>query len=345
MKFELESVSIFLCAGVIALGVGFANVAQAQETVTLRFASAFSPMSANNQLSVPAFIAAVEEASEGTLKIEHFPGGTIGGNPVQQLSMVEAGTADIAEVVVAYTPNRFPELGLFELPFLAESNVEAGLAAYKLYEKDLLSGLDGLMLVGVIMSGPYGISATSPIEGLSDLRGKRIRAAGPIQTEIVTRLGGTPVGNVAAPAIAENISRGLLDGALMTPGNLYNFRIADAAKHHHWELALGNVGVIFPMRRDTYEKLPSKAKEAFQTYSGEWFTRVLGENLDKQQDEAEEQIGADAEHTIHAWSDEDLAEARALLDPVKDQYDVENGNGVNLYREILSALEEARAGQ
>lgn len=343
MRFGLGSMSAI--AGALAAGLGLSGVSQAQETVTLRFASAFSPMSANNQLSVPAFIAAVEEASEGTLKIEHYPGGTIGGSPVQQLSMVEAGTADIAEVVVAYTPNRFPELGLFELPFLAETNVEAGLAAFKLYEKGLLSGLDDLMLVGIIMSGPYGISATSPIGGLADLRGKRIRAAGPIQTDIVSRLGATPVGNVAAPAIAENISRGLLDGTLMTPGNLFNFRIADAAKNHHWELALGSVAVIFPMRRDTFENLPPKAKEAFETYSGEWFTRVLGENLDAQQDEAEKRIAADSDHTLHEWSQDDLAAARAALDPVKDEYDRENGDGVNLYREILSALEEIRAGQ
>ncbi|MEO3388193.1 TRAP transporter substrate-binding protein DctP [Mesorhizobium sp. CAU 1741] len=344
MKFGPAAVGTILSAATIALSLG-ANAAHAQEAVTLRFASAFSPMSANNQISVPAFIAAVEEASEGTLKIEHFPGGTIGGSPVQQLAMVEAGTADIAEVVVAYTPNRFPELGLFELPFLAESNVEAGLAAYKLYEKELVSGLDGLMLVGVIMSGPYGTSATSPLESLSDLSGLRIRAAGPIQTDIVTRLGGTPVGNVPAPGIAENISRGLLDGTLMTPGNLYNFRIADAAKHHHWELPLGSVGVIFPMRRDTFENLPPKAKEAFETYSGEWFTRVLGENLDTQQQEAEDQVRADAEHTVHSWSEEDLAEARTLLEPVKDQYDVENSDGVNVYREILAAFEDVRANQ
>ena len=64
----------------------------AQDTVTLRFASAFSPMSANNRVSVPAFIKAVEDASEGTLKIEHYPGGSLGKSPVQQLSMVETAS-------------------------------------------------------------------------------------------------------------------------------------------------------------------------------------------------------------------------------------------------------------
>ena len=316
----------------------------AQDTVTLRFASAFSPMSANNRVSVPAFIKAVEDASEGTLKIEHYPGGSLGKRPVQQLSMVENGITDIAEVVTAYTPGRFPELSVFELPFLADTNVEAGLAAYQMYDKGLVSDFDDLMLVGIIMTGPYALDATGPLANIDDLAGKRLRVAGPIQTEMASLLGATPVGNVPAPQIAENISRGLLEGSMMAPGNLYNFRIADAAKHHVWDLKLGSVAVIFPMRRDTYEKLPPKAKAAFDTYSGEWFTRVLGEGLDKQQDEAKAKIEADSEHTVYSWTDAQIEEARALLQPVVDEWNKPNDSGVNLYEEANAALEAVRAG-
>lgn len=345
MSVSFLKIAASACAGAAIMVAGFMSTpVNASEVVTLRFGSAFAPGSMNNRVSVPRFIAAVEAAAEGTLRIEHYPGGTIGRNPAQQLQMVENGVIDIAEVVVAHTPARFPEMGLFELPFLAESNVEAGLAAYRMYERGLFSGLDNLMLVGIIMTGPYGISMTSPIESIADLRGKRLRVAGPIQTDIVTRLGATPVGNVGAPQIAENISRGLLDGALMAPGNLLNFRIADPAKNHLFDLPLGNVAVIFPMRRDTFESLPPKAQEAFITYSGEWFTRVLGEGLDRQEAETVATITGDAEHTVHAWSGAQIEEVRALLEPVKAEYDVVGPSGVNLYQELLSALAEVRAG-
>ena len=329
---------------VVGLMTGLAGVpGLAQDTATLRFASAFSPMSANNRVSVPAFIAAVEEASEGTLTIEHYPGGTLGKSPVQQLSMVENGITDIAEVVVAYTPGRFPELSVFELPFLAETNVEAGLAAYRMYDQGLLSDFDDLMLVGIIMSGPYGLDSTDPIADLDDLAGKRLRVAGPAQTQMASLLGATPVGNVPGPQIAENISRGLLDGSMMAPGNLYNFRIADAAKHHLWDLKLGSVAVIFPMRRDTFEALPPKAKAAFETYSGEWFTRELGEALDQQQDETMEKIRADGEHTVYDWTDAQIEEARALLAPVIEEWNTPDENGVNLYEAANEALDYVRA--
>ena len=284
------------------------------------------------------------EAADGTLKIEHYPGGTLGKSPVQQLAMVENGVVDIAEVVVAYTPGRFPELSVFELPFLAETNVEAALAAYEMYEKGIVSDFDDLVLVGIIMTGPYGLDLTDPITSLDDLEGKRLRVAGPIQTRMADLLGATPVGNVPAPQIAESISRGLLDGAMMAPGNVYNFRIADAAYHHLWDLSLGSVAVIFPMRRDTYDALPPKAKEAFDMYSGEWFTRVLGEGLDNQQAEAKAKIMADPEHTVHEWTEAQIAEARDILAPTREDWNKPNEDGVNLYEEATAAIDKVRSG-
>jgi TRAP-type C4-dicarboxylate transport system substrate-binding protein len=298
-------------------------------------------MSVNNRVSVPAFAEAVNEASNGALVIEHYPGGTLGSGPVQQLSMVENGVVDIAEVVTAYSPGRFPELSIFELPFLAENNVEAGLAAYAMYEDGLLSDFDDLMLAGIIISGPYGISTKQPIASLADLEGLRLRAAGPIQTAMVQALGAVPVGNVPAPQIAENISRGLIDGALMAPGNLFNFRITDAATHHLFDLDLGSVAVIFPIRRSTYDAMSADAQAAFDQYAGEWLTRTLGENLDLQEAETIAAIAGDGTQTIHSWSDEDIATARERLAGVAAEWD-RDVNGVNLFDEVNEALAAAR---
>ena len=344
MKTTTLAAVAFVVAAMASVAMpGAAHAEDAQ--ISLRWSSFVSPKSTNNAVAVPAFAKAVEEASEGTLKIEHYPGGTLGKGPVQQLSMVENRVADIAEVVVAYSPGRFPELSIFELPFLARNNVEAGLAAWKLYERGLLSDFDELMLVGIIISGPYGVSTTKPIESIEDLAGLRLRAAGPIQNEIVSRLGAVPVGNIPAPAIAENISRGVIDGTLMAPGNLYTFRIADAARHHNFDMKLGSIAVIYPMRRDTYEKLPPKAKAAFDRYSGEWLTRLLGEGLDGQHTGAVQKLRSDGGHTIHEWDAATVANSRELLAPIVQAHDKADENGVNLYREVLAAIEEVRGAQ
>lgn len=336
-------------AGAVIAGTTFALTAgvpatlYADEPTVLRFGSFVAPGSVNNSVSIPAFISAVEEASEGTLKIEHYPGGTLGSSPAQQLQLVEEGVIDIAEVVAAATPGRFPDLELFELPFLFETSLEAGLTAWEMYERGHLRGFDDLVLIGIIEVGPYTLHGRRAMDGPSDLRGMRLRSGGAIQTEIINRLGAVPVGGLAATAIAENISRRVLDGTLMDDGNLMNFRIADAARHHVTNVQLGHVAVIFPMRRSTYDALPEKARAALDQYRGAWFTEVLNSNLDGQIERVRSELEANDDHMVVQWSEDDIAATRALMDGIESEWDRENAAGVNLYREMLAIRDDLRA--
>lgn len=329
-----------LAAGMLS-ALTLAMPAAAADTATLKFASFVSPMSINNRVSIPAFIEAVEAASDGTLKIEHYPGGTLGSSPATQLKLVEDGVVDIAEVVAAYTPGRFKELEMFELPFVFNNSREAGLTANAMYEAGQLTGFDDLHLVGIIEVGPYALHSAKPLAGPSDLRGQKVRAGGATQVEMIKRLGAVPVGGISATKIAENISRRVLNGTLMDDGNLFNFRIADAAEHHVINVPLGNVAVIFPMRKDTYEALPAKARAALDQYAGVWFTDLLNTNLDAQIAEARGKLAADDAHTVTEWSEADVAKTRELMQGVEASWTT----GDNLYGEMLSARDAVRASQ
>jgi TRAP-type C4-dicarboxylate transport system substrate-binding protein len=221
----------------------------AADAIVLKFGSFVSPKSITNEVSVPAFIKEVEAASEGTLKIEHYPGGTLSSNPATQLKLVEDGVLDSAEVVASYTPGRFRELDMFELPFIFNNTQEAGLTAWALYEKRLLSGFDNLVLLGIAEVGPYTLHARKNVSTLTDVSGMKIRAGGPIFGETIKAMGGIPVGGMPATQIAENISRGVLDATLMDGGNLFNFRITDAARYHVVNVQLGNIAVMFPLNK------------------------------------------------------------------------------------------------
>ncbi|MCT4655066.1 MAG: TRAP transporter substrate-binding protein DctP [Cohaesibacter sp.] len=329
----------------LAVGVCFTAPSMAQDVTVLKFASFVSPKSINNRVTVPAFIKAVEEASEGTLKIEHYPGGTLGSNPATQLKLVEDGVVDIAEIVAAYTPGRFKELELFELPFVFDNSREAGLTAQKMYDKGLLTGFDKFELMGIIEVGPYTMHANKEIASPSDIKGKKIRAGGPTQVDIIKRMGGIPIGGISATKIAENISRRVLDGSLMDDGNLINFRIADAVKNHIINVPLGNVAVIFPMNKAKYDALPAKAKAALDKYRGTWFTDMLNTNLDKQIEEARAKLSKDSKHNVGKWSDEQLDEVRGKMSGIEAKWDTKNDAGVNLYREMLTLRDEVRAAK
>jgi TRAP-type C4-dicarboxylate transport system substrate-binding protein len=332
-----------LAAAALAAAISFMASAAWAQTTTIKIGSFVSPKSITNAVSIPAFIEAVEKASEGTLKIEHYPGGTLGSNPATQLKLVEDGVVDIAEVVASYTPGRFRELDMFELPFIFSSTKEASLTALRLYQKGRLSGFDNLVLIGIAEVGPYTLHSRQPVPKLESVKGLKIRAGGPIFGQTIEAMGGVPVGGMPAPAIAENISRGVLDATLMDGGNLFNFRIADAATHHVTNVQLGNIAVMFPMNKKKYDSLPAKAKAALDKYAGVWFTNLLSENLDKQITGTIDKLREDKKHNIVTWSDADVAELKKRTAKMSEPWD-KPVNGVNVYQEMIKALAEVRKG-
>lgn len=318
------------------------NVMAAEEPIVLKFASPFPAVSTTNKLSVPAFIKAVEEASEGTLKIQFYPGGSLGANPAAQLKLIEDGVVDFAEVVASYTPGRFPEMELFELPFVFNTTKEASLVSWELYEKGHLSGFDRVKLVGVAQVGPYYLHSRKKVEKLSDLRGKKFRVGGATQGAMAKDIKAIPVGGVAATQIAENISRGTLDGTLLDMGNMYNFRVSDTANYHVENAPLGNVAILFPMNKAKYDSLPEKAKAALDKFSGEWFSTLIAENLDKQNEDVKQRLVADDKHHMVRFSDSDLEKMKGDMQHLTAKFDQEK-NGINLYQEALKSLEKVRA--
>ncbi len=336
-----------LPAAVLGLFFGFSLAtfpAHAADPVTLKFGSFVSPKSITNTVSVPAFIKEVEKASEGTLKIEHYPGGTLGSNPATQLKLVEDGVLDVAEVVASYTPGRFKELDMFELPFIFSSTEEAGLTAWKLYEKKLLSGFDNLILLGIAEVGPYTLHSRKDVPTLASVSGLKIRAGGPIFGKTIEAMGAIPVGGMPAPQIAENISRGVLDATLMDGGNLFNFRITDAATFHVTNVQLGNIAVMFPLNKAKYDSLPPKAKAAIDKYRGVWFTKLLTSNLDKQVTNTFDKLRSDPKHKLITWSDADVNALKNKTSGLKASWDNKSANGVNLYQEMIEALNNVRKG-
>lgn len=338
-----EKMKKLIAFGIIAISIMWSFQVFAAKPVRLKFASFVSPKSVTNSVTIPEFIKAVEAASEGTLKIDHYPGGTLGSSPKSQLKLVEDGVVDIAEVVAAYTPGRFPELALFELPFEFKSSEEAGLTAWAMYEKNFMPSMDNLAIIGIAQVGPYTIHSRKDISSPKKLKGLKLRAGGPTQGKIIQKLNSIPIGGIGATKIAEAISRRVLDGCLMDDGNLFNFRIADATRYHVVNVQLGNVAVFFPMNKQKYDSLPPKAKAALDQYRGEWFTSKVNRNLDGQIIKGIAKLRKSRKHDVIEWSASEVANVKSSMSGIKNEWDTNNSNGVNLYQEMLTAKAAVQA--
>ncbi len=126
----------------------------------------------------PWLEAVAAETSDVTM--QPFWGGTLGKNPFKQFELVQNGVADVTWVLPGYTAGQFPEMGVFELPFLFRTAEEASIVGWKLHEMGLLSGLDGVHLVGLFAAEPNALFMKTKIDTLEGLANMKIRSAGGI---------------------------------------------------------------------------------------------------------------------------------------------------------------------
>ena len=317
--------------------LGLANPAKA-EPIKLKFA-AFEPGKAFGPKRVYApWIDMVNKASDGTLKIELFPGSQL-GKPVAQLKITQSGVADIALIIPSFTPGRFPGNEIGELPFLWSDPTIAGIAASRLVEKGILR-YPGIKVLGIDMTGPYQVHSRKPITRLEDLKGLKIRAAGPVFAAVTRALGATPVG-MPPPALAENISRGVIDGALQEWTILKVFRIIDVTPHH-FEFPMGGVFAVLGMNEDRYASLPAKAKAAIDKYSGTTFARMWGEVVKDETRKIVNATKAKKSNVITYASAEQSKRWAAALRPVVDDWAAKSPGNARLLAAFKAEIAAAK---
>jgi len=267
-----KSLTIAVATAAMAIGVSGEAVAAAKQ---LKFAI-FTPTKEPTFGSVMVpFAEGASKDSGGTIKIDVFPGGTLGKNPRAQLKLTLDGVVDMSWIVNSYTAGRFPDNSVFELPGMFANVNEAANTSWRLLEKGMLRGYDDIFVVGMFQTHPYFIHTKPKVSSLADLRGLKIRAAGPVYGAAIKALGAAAVG-MPAPAIAENISRGVIDGAALEMNGHYAFRTKDTAKHtlvsSTGGALLGTASLSIVMNKIVYDGLPEQARKAILKNRGQNLT-------------------------------------------------------------------------
>ena len=108
-------------------------------------------------------------ASGGTVEIELYPNGALGRAPQQQAQMVLDGVADIGFIVPPFTPGRFPDSEVMELPGLFRDLAEATQVYTRLLQAGVLHDwfqpVSHLRIV-LPQSGVGGLSVGADVEVL-----------------------------------------------------------------------------------------------------------------------------------------------------------------------------------
>jgi TRAP-type C4-dicarboxylate transport system substrate-binding protein len=272
MLFKLNRISKLTLAALIA-ALALPGFAKAEEVLKLSFFA--SPKDPTFSDVLLPWVEAINAEGKGIVRIDTFPGSALVRGPAAQAKAVSDGVADIAWVVPAYTPGRFPDNDVMELPNIIRDVRESSIAFRRLYDRGLLTGYEDFYVPLLATTHPYAIHTVKPVASMNDLKGMKLRAGGPVASAAVTALGAVPIG-MPVPAIAENVSKGVLDGTGAEWNVMYAFKIIEVAKNHYMQ-RLGTVPLTVLMNKDKYNSLPEEARVIIDKHSGEALSRKFGD--------------------------------------------------------------------
>jgi TRAP-type C4-dicarboxylate transport system substrate-binding protein len=256
------------CAAAISMS---ATSGLAQE-VTLRFQHFVSPASANPTYFMQPWADAIEEQSDGRIKVELYPFMQLGGSAPNQFDLIRDGAIDGGWVIPAYQPNRFPEAEALELPFMtSKSGEEASAAAWEYTETYLLDDFADVHLIAAHMHGPGIVHKRGDaIETVEDFDGLKLRGPSRPATMLLDALGATPIG-MPVPQFPEALSKGVVDGGVITWEMSPSLKLDELTDSHTdvaGDQALYNLYFIWAMNKDVYDGMPEDLRTIIDANSG-----------------------------------------------------------------------------
>lgn len=253
-----------------------ATAANGDKPITLKFAYYLNAGTLYEQKCVDPFIKLVEERSNGTIKIEKYPGGTLCAADAT-LDAVKNGLADIGWLYTGNYTGSLPLTFMIEYPTYWASAKAASYALRDYINELQPAEYDGLHVVMGFCSGEgILINNKHEIRKPDDLKGMEIRVNG-VMSEVITAFGGTPVSMVSSEAY-EALRSGVVEGYMATPesvNTLKLFEVTNNATRVHFcntsHMTIMNKKVYESMSENQRKIFDECAEEVFETSACDWF--------------------------------------------------------------------------
>ncbi len=260
----------------LAASISFVTTAFA-ENVTLRYSSWLPAAHHVNQNAMYPWFQEIEKVTEGRVKVEILP--KVVGTAQSQFDVIRDGLADVSFIVPGYTPGRFPVAEIGELPFLGDDTRILAPAFNRMYRRHMagLNEFAGVEVMSIYSNGPGHVFTRSrPLKSVDDFKGLKLRATGPVTTELLNMVGAVPILKASNEAF-EMLSTGVIDGSLSQSETLKNMKMIDLMKFgtlipggiYHATLA-----VI--VNSDTWGRISPQDQQAINAVSHEKLAEAMG---------------------------------------------------------------------
>ncbi len=284
---------------------------------------------------------AVQKETNNAVVFDMFPNGALGRNPGQQAQMALDGVADIAWVVPSYTPGRFPDTEVFELPGQFRDLKEGTDVATRMAARGVFNDYKDFVILGFFCTAPYSIHTNFPVSTVADLRGKTIRASSANESAAVRALGAVPIG-MPVTEIPEAISRRTISGTTSHMSPFFDFGL-DRVTNNHFFIGLGVVPLLILMNRKKFEALPAAVQAVMLKHGGQVMADQWSASITAYNNEMLAKLKSDPKQRIVIPSAAELEAAQKAFAPMREAWVAASDRHKVLKADLDAELARVRA--
>ncbi len=228
----------------------------------------------------------VAKRSNNQLTIKLYPAMQLGGKPPELYRQAVQGISDIVFTLPGYTSADFPMMALTELPGTATSADDGTKKLWANFDKFLARDFKDTKVLMLWNSDSASLmSKSKPIKTLEDMKGMKIRTPSAAQTAQLEALGATPI-DMPAPAIYNNLDRGVIDASMIPMSAGLDFKLIEVARYFTIDAPLGRSPFLVTMNKTKYEGLPPNLKKVMDDTTGLSLSLKGAATYDKKNHEA-----------------------------------------------------------
>jgi TRAP-type C4-dicarboxylate transport system substrate-binding protein len=252
------------------------------EAMTITAATYIPPSYNDLYPGFETFMEEAESASDGSITFDWYDSGTL-LEADQLVPGLTQGVADLIFTTSSYISSTYPILGVYELPFLLDDFEQQREALA--YDGELRSFLNeqlkeqNLMSIGTMPTTFQWLwTADKKVTSPEDVKGLRIRVAGPLEGRTVEALGGSPV-TMSSAEVYEALERGTIDGLVSYIGTIPGRSLQEVVKYGT-AAPFGAYSVDAYVRADWFEGLPQAHQDAL-IQAGKEYTEAATDHMVK----------------------------------------------------------------
>lgn len=315
-KRHLLTLLVLLVASVQLLSACSKTEASSEDTIVLRYAYASNSQPVIDSMN--EFGRLVSEKTNGSVKIEYFPDGQLGGE-TELIELTQTGAIDFTKVSGSALESFSKDYSVFAVPYIFDSEehffdvMEDSAIMDPVYQSTKELGFVGLTYYDSGQRSFY--MSDGPVTSTADLKGKKIRV---MQSEtaikMVELLGGSPV-PMGSSEVYTSLQSNLIDGSENNEFVLYTAGHGGVAKYYSYDEHT-RVPDIVLMNEATKERLTAEQNEAIVEAAKESTTfekKVFKKAVEAEKKQAQEEYGV-------VFNEVDNTEFQKLVEPLHQEF-------------------------